>query len=164
MRPTLFIIDRPGPGRLATMARPRGDDWLADELHGLAASGIDILVSLLTDAEIIELSLGREGQLAQAVGIDFYRLPTPDRHVPDRQTMIHLAAALAQRLTEGGAIAVHCRHGIGRASTLAAAILVQEGLSAENAWARITAARRLPVPDTQAQRDLITTLAAHKNA
>jgi hypothetical protein len=63
----------------------------------LAGSGIDILVSLLSDPEAIELSLGQEGPLAQALGIDFHRLPTPDRHVPDRNATITLAATLAHK-------------------------------------------------------------------
>jgi protein-tyrosine phosphatase len=161
VRPTLFVVARPGPGRLATMARPRSGDWLADELKGLASSGVDVLVSLLSDPEIAELGLEQEGSLARAVGIDFHRLPTPDREVPDRAATIHLAETLAQRLVDGAGVAVHCRHGIGRASTLVAAVLVQEGVEPEDAWARIATARGLPVPDTDAQRHFITALAQH---
>ena len=32
MRPALHVITWPGPGRLATMAHPRGGPWLADEM------------------------------------------------------------------------------------------------------------------------------------
>jgi hypothetical protein len=39
MRPVLFTINRGGRGRLSTMARPRGGDWLTDELAGLAIAG-----------------------------------------------------------------------------------------------------------------------------
>jgi protein-tyrosine phosphatase len=53
---------------------------------------------------------------------------------------------------------VHCRNGIGRASTLVAAVLLREGIDAPDAWQRITQARGLPVPDTEAQRDFITNL------
>jgi hypothetical protein len=40
MRPELFTIRRTGPGRLSTMARPRGGDWLEDEMTGLSAAGV----------------------------------------------------------------------------------------------------------------------------
>jgi hypothetical protein len=39
MRPELFTIGRDGPGRLNIMARPRGGDWLEDEITALAHSG-----------------------------------------------------------------------------------------------------------------------------
>ncbi|WP_406209068.1 hypothetical protein OH807_38055 [Kitasatospora sp. NBC_01560] len=48
MRPTLFTVDLPGPGRLSTMAKPRGDDWIDDEMTALRAGGVDILVCTLT--------------------------------------------------------------------------------------------------------------------
>ncbi|MFF3286479.1 hypothetical protein [Streptomyces sp. NPDC003023] len=48
MRPALFTVDLPGPGRLSTMARPRGNDWLEDEMIALNDYGTDVLVSALT--------------------------------------------------------------------------------------------------------------------
>ncbi|HCK74572.1 MAG TPA: hypothetical protein DHW19_06365 [Acidimicrobiaceae bacterium] len=47
---------------------------------------------------------------------------------------------------------VHCRGGIGRSSTIAAAILTQLGVAPEDAMSRITAARGITVPETSAQR------------
>ena len=44
MRPELFTTGRAGPARLITMARPRGGGWLDDEITGLAASGVSVLV------------------------------------------------------------------------------------------------------------------------
>jgi hypothetical protein len=58
MQPTLFTISRVGCGRLSTTTRPRGRDWLADELRDLAVARVDMLVSLLSDADITELDLG----------------------------------------------------------------------------------------------------------
>ena len=42
------------------MTRPRGGDWLTDELRDLAVAGLDVLVSLLSAAEVAELDLGAE--------------------------------------------------------------------------------------------------------
>ena len=76
MRPELFTIDRDAaPGRLSTMARPRGGPWLEDELTALARDGADRLVCLLTDQELVELDLTREPELAAGVGLDLRRLP-----------------------------------------------------------------------------------------
>jgi protein-tyrosine phosphatase len=159
MHPGLFTIWRTGPGRLATMARPRGGDWLADEFEDLALVGVNIVVSMLTDAETAELDLVDEAAAAEAAGIEFGRLPTPDRQVPGRDAALAMAASLRDRLSRGASVAVHCRYGIGRSSTLAAAVLVLEGADPDNAWTRISVARGLPVPDTAAQRDFVRTLA-----
>lgn len=59
--------------------------------------------------------------------------------------MLAIARLLVQRLDDGASVAVHCRRGIGRSSTLAAAVLVLEGTAPANAWDRISAARGLPV-------------------
>lgn len=133
-------------------------DWLDDELVDVAGAGVDVLVSLLSEAEVIELDLGREAECAQAAGIEFYRLPTPDRDVPDRAALLALAHVLMRRLSDRASVALHCRHGIGRSSTLAAAVLVLEGADPRDAWCQISAARGLPVPDTSAQREFIDTL------
>jgi protein-tyrosine phosphatase len=158
MRPELFTIERVGPGQLATMAHPRGGDWLPGETSALAISGVTILVSLLTDAENAELGLSGEAEAAQAAGLAFYRLPTPDRHVPERSALLALAAGLRAQLNQGAGVVIHCRHGVGRSSTLAAAVLVLDGWTPGHAWERITVARGLPVPDTGAQREFISTL------
>ena len=154
----LFTVRRDGPGRLSTMARPHGGDRLADELGGLASAGVTVLVSLLSDTEVVQLDLGREGALAVAMGIDFHRLPTSDLQVPARAVTIELATTLRGLLADGADVAVHCHAGIGRSSTLVAAVLVLDGVDPVDAWARIATARRLPVPDTAAQREFILTL------
>jgi hypothetical protein len=94
MRSDLHTISRTRTGTLHTMARPRGGDWLDDEMSALAAGGIGVLVSLLTDADMTELGLTAEPEAAQTVGLVFYRLPTPDRHVPDQAASINLAGTL----------------------------------------------------------------------
>ena len=47
MSPDLYWIVGPWRGRLAIAARPRGGDWLDDELSGWRQAGIDVVVSLL---------------------------------------------------------------------------------------------------------------------
>ena len=59
---------------------------------------------------------------------------------------------LRARHRAGHSIGVHCRMGIGRSSLLLAALLVRSGTSPEDAFQLISAARGLPVPDTDEQR------------
>ena len=158
MKSTLFEIERDGPGRLATMACPRGGDWLEDEIAGLQAEGVDVLVSALTDSELAELRLATELKLARQAGLTFISFPIPDRGVPTTP-VTDLVSQLEEHLTAGRSVVVHCRAGIGRSSLIAAAVLVREGLSAKEAWKRISAARGMTVPDTEAQREWLAAVA-----
>ncbi|MFE3248372.1 tyrosine protein phosphatase [Streptomyces sp. NPDC059209] len=152
MRPTLFTVDVPGPGRLSTMAKPRGGDWLADEMYGLSAAGVDTLVCALTRPELDELGLGEEDRAAATAGLRFVAIPIPDRAVPDLAVVLPTLRGLAERLRGGAHVVTHCRFGIGRASLLAAALLILNGVDPDTAWSRLEQARGLPVPDTAEQR------------
>src|SRR5689334_7547977 len=82
MQPTLYWIPTPASGRLATMARPRGGDWLADELAAMRSLGVDTLVCLLTDGELAELDLQAEAHLTMDAGLHFIQFSIPDYAVP----------------------------------------------------------------------------------
>src|SRR5438876_7533933 len=71
MRTELYWIEGPWRGRLAIMPRPRGGDWLEDEIQSWRQSGVDVLVSLLTREEQTELNLGDEESLCRANSIEF---------------------------------------------------------------------------------------------
>ncbi|MFJ1705839.1 tyrosine protein phosphatase [Kitasatospora sp. NPDC088346] len=152
MRPSLFTVDLPGPGRLSTMAKPRGADWLEDEMAALRAHGVDVLVCALTRPEREELGLTTEPLTAVAAGLRYVALPIPDRSVPDPAAVLPTLHDLAGELRSGAHVVTHCRYGIGRASLLAAALLVINGIDPDAAWNRLERARGLAVPDTAEQR------------
>lgn len=152
MRPTLYSVKRAGSGRLSTMARPRGNDWLPDEMNGLREAGTDVLVSMLTSDEGEELDLQGEAEAATAAGLVFLACPTPDRGVPETQKFRDLLAELRAGLDAGQNVVVHCRMGIGRSSLVAAGLLVSEGQTVPEAFKAISTARGMAVPDTDAQR------------
>lgn len=52
-----------GEKKIGTMARPRGNDWLEDEIMSLKNRGINCLVSLLEKSEEWELGLQNEEQI-----------------------------------------------------------------------------------------------------
>ena len=62
MRTELYWIDGPWPGRLAIMPRPRGGDWLEEEIQSCRQADVNVVVSLLTCDEQTELSLAEEGK------------------------------------------------------------------------------------------------------
>lgn len=142
------------PRLLATSARPRGGDWLEDEIVGWKAAGVCHVVSLLTSEEADELLLGAEGELCRKHGLGFTSVPVPDRALPESSaSFLRVAAALYRWVVDGEAVLVHCRQGIGRASLLAAATACHTGLDGATALSAIAVARGRPVPDTDEQRD-----------
>ena len=157
-----YLHRLPGPwkGRLAVVPRPRGGDWLEDDIAALRAAGIDVLVSTLTNAEVVELGLAREEELARANGIEYVSFPIEDRGIPSSApATAELAHRLARELSEGRTVAMHCRSGIGRSSLLAAAVLAVAGIGPDDAFARIEQARGCTVPDTAEQQTWVSTCA-----
>ena len=65
------------------MARPRGGDWLGDELRWLSADGVNVLLSMLTREEVAELGLNRMKAICGMEGIEFWSFPVADRGVPE---------------------------------------------------------------------------------
>jgi protein-tyrosine phosphatase len=149
---TLYWIPQATSGRLAIAARPRGGDWLADDLRALRIAGVDLLVSLLEPAEAEELELADEARLATHLGLSFVALPIPDRSVPtDVNALLSVLRSGQQALENGRTVAVHCRQGVGRSALVVTLFLVQQGQSADSAFAAISSARGVPVPETDEQ-------------
>lgn len=160
MKTEYYWIDGPWKGRLAIVPRPRGGDWLGDEVHSWQEAGFDIIVSLLTPPEIEELDLGLEEESSQARDIEFISFPIPDRDVPaSSEAITALAQKLETALASGKSVGVHCRQGIGRSSLLSACVLIASGENSTEAFERISAARGRPVPDTVEQKEWVTILA-----
>ncbi|MBX9579083.1 MAG: 30S ribosome-binding factor RbfA [Gemmataceae bacterium] len=161
MHTTLFRVPSPYPGRLAVAPRPRGGDWLADEMAGWRAAGVGTVVSLLTPGEAAEFDLGGERDAAGAAGMRFVALPVEDRGTPpDREAFRAVVEDVAGELVAGRGVVVHCRQGIGRAGMVAVGTLVAAGLTADEAIARVGAARGRPIPETPAQRRWLDEFAA----
>jgi len=156
----LFEVPFTTPGRLAIALRPRGDDWLDDELQDLAGRGWSVLVSMLTDDENRELGLVDEAAAARRCGIELHRLATADRQPLSASAAAALVTVLLAHLEQGRSVAVHCRQGIGRSSSLVGAVLVTAGATATDAWTTLTTARGRRVPDTDEQAAWLDAFAA----
>jgi protein-tyrosine phosphatase len=154
----LYWILNQNASRLGIMPRPRGGEWLEDEIRSLRDQGVDVLISLLTPEEITELDLQKEASLCQALGIRFFQFAIEDRTIPrDREMILELVKDVSHLYKQRKAIAIHCRAGIGRASVLAACVLATEGFAVEHAFTIIGAARGCPVPDTAEQHQWVRT-------
>jgi len=160
MRTELYWIEGPWRGRLAIMPRPRGGDWLEDEIQSWRRAGVDVVVSLLTLEEQTELNLTEEKALCRANGIDFVSFPIVDRSVPSSaEAFSEQVTKLAEQLANGQIIAVHCRQGIGRAALVAICLLTVSGMGPAAAIERVGTARGCVVPETPDQRRWIADFA-----
>lgn len=123
-------------GRLTFGPRPRRPEDVA---------GVDLVVNLLTDEEMIELSLG---------WLAARRLPIPDRQCPpDEPALRQLLAEAEEQLCSGGHVHIHCRAGIGRAGMVTACLLKRLGFL--EVWEMLELARGVAVPDTDEQKQWV---------
>lgn len=157
--PELFLVEWPMPGRLALMARPAGGETLETEIAALRAAGVDTLVSALTSHDQSKLELENEAALAVAAGISFIAFPIRDFGTPDRDSLVDLAAELADELRHGRFVTIHCRGGVGRSGLIACAVVIDFGASAEEAIEAVSQARGHRVPETPGQRKLLREIA-----
>jgi protein-tyrosine phosphatase len=156
LKATVYPVTQAAPNRIAIVARPRGNDWLCEEITALSQEGVEILVSMLTSEEVEELGLIHESAECAAAGISFVNLAIPDRSVPSNTTaFLRTVDEFATRVREGRYLAVHCRASIGRSSVLAASILMRLGWDAKTAFDAIESARGCSVPDTSEQKQWV---------
>lgn len=141
---------------LAIVLRPRGGEWLDNDLKRIQMSGVQTIVSTLEPSEARELALSNEGPSAERLGMRFLSFPLRDLSVPsDRESFTELVVTLGNRLQIGERIGIHCRGCIGRSTLVASSTLIKLGWTAESALDAIEVARGCSVPDTEEQRDWI---------
>lgn len=86
-------------------------------------------------------------------------VPVPDLGIPPIEVAATLARTVAAELDAGRSVLAHCGAGIGRAGTLAAAVLVVRGASVEEAVAVVAASRPTAGPEAGVQLQLLHDLA-----
>jgi protein-tyrosine phosphatase len=161
MSPQIYWMKGLWPGNLALGARPRGGDWLDDEIKGWHREGVDEVLSLLTRDEEQDLDLTNEAKVASNEGIKFLSFPFPDRQVPgSRAALTSILEKVDADLSTGKNVLIHCRQGIGRTGLVAACLLVSKGWDPASAIERISFLRGMPVPETDEQRRWIDGYAA----
>ncbi len=151
----------PWPGKLAVAARPRGGDWLDDEMASWRAGGADTVLSLLTAEEEHDLDLVKEPFQAEAHGMTFLSFPIRDREVPESESaVVRLVEQVDRELSAGRNVVVHCRQGVGRTGVIAACLLVSGGVGSQAAVQQLSATRGTEMPETAEQRRWIDDHAA----
>jgi len=144
-----------GPGRL----------WLCgkhfvgpDPEQALASVGASTVVCLNERAELADRYPGYVAWLEANQPDRAVWHPVPDLHAPEVAAARELLAELRGRLDEGEGLLVHCGAGIGRAGTIAAALLVTGGTPLPEALALVRAHRPMAGPEAGAQAALLDAL------
>lgn len=165
------VVSCPRRGRIVTMGFPGlvvGIDGQAHVLPEPLAATLDratrlrvSILLVLTEAPELPADAHRLLRvMARAHGIRDLRLPVPDYGVPGPRFLKAwrtLSPELHRRLDEGGAIGMTCSHGAGRSGTIAAMLLIERGLNAAQAIARVRGAFAESI-ESPAQIDWLRTL------
>jgi protein-tyrosine phosphatase len=136
-----------------------GKHFIAPDPEGaLVRVGATTAVCLTEAAELVErypdyVAWLRANQPARALW-----WPIPDLHAPDLANAVVLLDQLRSRLGSGQSLLLHCGAGIGRAGTVAAALLVKMGLTPADAVAHVAAQRPMAGPEAGAQTELLEAL------
>lgn len=116
--------------------------------HGLSRvreRGIDAVVNMREESDDAERGVAPEHYLW---------LPTTDDAPPRLEDLERGVAFIEQHRAADRGVYVHCASGVGRAPTMAAAYLVSQGMTPEEAWTAIERARPFIRP-TPPQIDVI---------
>jgi Tyrosine phosphatase family len=145
-----------GPGRLWLC----GKHFVApDPVGALETSGADRVLCLCERHELEDRYPGYVSWLSANDGRSAMWFSIPDLHAPSPQEVQPLLLHLRQLIHSGHSILMHCGAGIGRAGTLAAALLMQMGVPRTEALSIVAAARPLAGPEAGAQTELLDHLA-----
>ncbi|MFT5157571.1 MAG: protein-tyrosine phosphatase [Bacteroidia bacterium] len=144
------------PGKLGIMPRPKGGEWLSDEIKSLVQRNISTVVSHLETIEEIELDISSERRQCIESGIKFISYPIPDRDLPkDLNSYLDLITEINSKLENGENVIIHCRMGIGRTGITAASVMIKNGWKTEQAFKLLSELRTLEMPDTKEQIEFV---------
>jgi protein-tyrosine phosphatase len=120
------------------------DRRLHTDLDTIRAQKATTLVTLLENHEFRLLRVEGLEIEARKRGIDWVHLPIRGGEAPDRsfeRRWSEAGEALHRELSRGALIVLHCRGGLGRTGTVAARLLMERGVAAEEAIQQVREAR-----------------------
>jgi hypothetical protein len=145
-----------GPGRLWLC----GKHFVApDPIGALGSCEADRVVCLCEREELEGRYPEYLAWLTANEGTGAWWYPVADLHAPSLEQAVEFVDGLRQLLRSGHGVLMHCGAGIGRAGTLAAALLIRMGVPLRPALSTVAAARPMAGPEAGAQSELLDRLA-----
>lgn len=165
--PLLIGAVQPGPGlgRIGITFCPGKKDaealageWfrdLAADLDTVRDWGASAVVTLLQPREMEDLDVVRLGPETEARHMSWFHLPIADVSIPDvrfERDWIRTGEILRGLLRRGFDIVVHGRGGLGRAGTIAARLMIEFGVPADEAIRAVRGARPGAIATVEQER------------
>ncbi len=123
---------------------PRWQRDLGMDLDRVKDWGACAVITLIEEHEFAMLGVPRLGAEVVARGMAWHHLPIVDVEPPDARfetAWTTVGPAIRQALDSGRKVLVHCRGGLGRAGTVAACILIEQGVDPQAAIQTVRSAR-----------------------
>jgi protein-tyrosine phosphatase len=164
-----WLNERSRNGSIDEVALPRGPGrlWLCgkhfvgpDPEQVLARTGAATIVCLNEAGELLDRYPGYVDWLTAEAPARAIWFPVPDLHAPTVEAVRPLLDEVVRRLDAGDGVVVHCGAGVGRAGTIAAAVLMVLGAPRAEALERVAAGRPTAGPQATAQAHLLVALEA----
>jgi protein-tyrosine phosphatase len=152
----LYLMSCPGRQGMDDQGRVWRRDLQAD-LDQLAHHGIEAVITLLPEEEMQHYQVLDLPQAIAKRDWVWWHWPVTDRAIADEHISKQIQATapkLRDILQKGGGIAIHCAAGLGRTGTLAAQLLVMQGVEPDQAILEIRQARRGSI-ETLAQEQAV---------
>lgn len=130
---------------------------LATDLDVIAAWGACALVTLVEEHELHQLAVADMGEQVRRRHMAWFHLPIADYSVPDstfETRWDEAGAQLRALLARGFDIVIHCKGGLGRAGMIAARLLVELGIKADEAIRAVRQARPGAIETAEQERHL----------
>jgi protein-tyrosine phosphatase len=135
-----------------------------DPEGALAGTGASAVVCLCEEHELADRYPDYVRWLREQSPTRAIWSPIPDLHAPTVDGATLLVARLRGRLDAGEGLLMHCGAGIGRAGTMAAAVLMSTGMARTDAVTLVAACRPMAGPEAGAQAALLESLARPESA
>jgi ADP-ribosylglycohydrolase/protein-tyrosine phosphatase len=133
------------------------DRDLNQDLNAIKLWEATTVVTLMEQFELEDLKVSGLGAAVERLDMAWLHLPIVDVFVPDEtfeRRWVYFGRELRRRLARGEKILIHCRGGVGRTGLLAARILIEFGMSPEQAIAEVRRARRGAI-ETRQQEEYV---------